>query len=76
MTEQNALRHADQALSMLKKHRRDQAVWVIGDNVQRTPNTDFDVDFMKKAGAKLAGVFNERIGRRDLAEAIMEASAA
>lgn len=74
MTEQNALRLADQAIAALKRGGGNRAVWVIGDDAQRTPNTDFDVGFMLGCGAKLAGVFNSSIGRQDLCEAIVEAA--
>lgn len=76
MTEQNALRHADQAIAALKKRGGNQAVWVVGDNVQRTPDTDFDIGFMEGSGAALVGVFNALVERRDLAEAIVAASPA
>ena len=72
MTEQNAMRLADQAIAMIKKREDNQALWLIGDSVKRTANTDFDFGFMQGAGGKLIGVFNSQIGRRDLADAIME----
>lgn len=73
MTEQNALRLADQAIATLKRRNETQALWLVGDSIQRTANNDFDIYFMEGAGGVLVGVFNAQIGRRDLAEAIMEA---
>ena len=75
MNEQNAQRLADQTVAALKRRGINQAVWVIEDSVQRTPNTDFDIGFMLGCGAKLAGVFNGNIGQQDLCEAIMAAAA-
>lgn len=75
MTNQNALRLADQAIANLKEHGENRAVWVVGDTLRQTPNNFFDIRFMEANGAALVGVFDRRIGRRDLAEAIVEAAA-
>lgn len=72
MTDQHAYTLADQALTMMQKRSGNHALWLIGDRIQRTPPSDFDIGFMEGAGGKLVGVFNAQIGRRDLAEAIME----
>ena len=67
------LRLADQAIATLARRNETQVLWLVGDSIQRTANNDFDIYFMEGAGGVLVGVFNAQIGRRDLAEAIMEA---
>ena len=74
MTYQNALRLADQTILQLRRNRYTRAVWLVGDNITRTPNTDADVEYMAESGADLVGVFGPEIQRQDLADAIMEAA--
>lgn len=73
MTKQNALRLADQTILQLRRNTSTRAVWLVGGEIARTPNADEDVAYMLQAGAVLVGVFGPEIGRRALAEAIMEA---
>lgn len=75
MTNQNALRLADQAIANLKEHGENRAVWVVGDTLRQTRDNFFDRRFMESNGAELVGVFNPRVGRRDLAEAIVATAA-
>ena len=72
MTYENALRLADQTLLQLRRHKHQRAVWLIGDNITRTPTTAKDVAYMENSGAALVGFFNEYVNRQHLAEAIME----
>ena len=74
MTEANALRLADATLKALRRNNNIRAVWLIGDTVQRTPNTNTDIAEMLANGARLVGVFTPAIGRVDLCDAIMEAA--
>lgn len=74
MTEANALRLADATLKALRRNNNTRAVWLIGDTVQRTPNTNTDIAEMLANGARLVGVFTPAIGRVDLCDAIMEAA--
>ena len=75
MTNQNALRLADQAIASIDRRGENQAVWVVGDRLRYAADTDLDVRFMEANGAELVGVFNPRVGRRDLAEAIVATAA-
>ena len=72
MTNQNALRLADQTILQLRSNKYVRAVWLVGDNITRTPNTDADVEYMEGAGATLVGVFTPDANRQHLAETIME----
>ena len=72
LTKTNALRLADQTILQLRRNRYTRAVWLIGSEIARTPNTDDEAAYMLKAGAALVGVFGPDIQRKDLAEAIME----
>lgn len=72
MTYANALRLADQTILQLRRNKYTRAVWLIGDNITRTPNTDADVAYMEDAGAVLVGVFTPAADRKHLAETIME----
>lgn len=74
MTKQNALRLADQAIANILNRDANQAVWVVGDTVRCTPDTDLDVNFMHANGAALAGVFSPGIGRLHLLDAILAAA--
>ncbi len=73
MTNENALRLADQTILQLRKHKWTLCVWLSrqGD-VVRTPNTDRDVAYMEDLGAALVGVFTPAADRQHLAETIME----
>lgn len=74
MTEQNAMRLADQTILQLRRNKYTLAVWLDRGEITRTPNTDADVAYMLEAGGALVGVFGPDIQRRDLADAILEAN--
>ena len=73
MLSANAYRLSSQQLESLGKLGGNHALWVVGGTVVRTPNTDWDCVQMLSKGAKLVGVFNQGMPRRELAEAIMAA---
>ena len=75
MTEQNALRLADQTIQYLRRHNVIRALWLHGDELVRTPNADQAMQNMLQEGFVLVGVFRYQIERQDLADAIMAASA-
>lgn len=72
MSEQNALRLADQTILQLRRNKYTRAVWLVGDNITRTPTNDEDFAVMDGSGAQLVGVFGPAITRAALAEAIIE----
>lgn len=74
MTESNALRLADQTILQLRRNNYTRAVWLVGENIQRTPAGKEDIEAMAGSGARLVGVFTPDIGRADLRDAIMEAA--
>ena len=74
MNEASALRLADATIKSLRRNNNARAVWLIGENIQRTPHTDSDIASMLDGGARLVGVFTPAIGRADLRDAIMEAA--
>ena len=82
MLNENAYKTASLQLQYLRRHKDARALWIVGGNVVRTPNTDWDIRQMEAAGAALVGVFTA--GRNvgifasdnpsiDLAEAIIAA---
>ena len=73
MLSANAYRLASQRLEYLAKLGGNHALRIVGGPVARTPNTDWDCVQMLSKGAKLVGVFNQGMPRRELAEAIMAA---
>ena len=76
MTNQNALRLADQTILQLRRNKYVRAVWIVhGFGIVRTPNCDDEVARMIEMGADLVGVFGPDAQRQDLAEAIVETAA-
>lgn len=75
MRGQNHYHIASQQLEYLRRHKTARALWIVGDAVFRTPNTDRDVAQMLDKGAVLVGVFDGDMPGADLAEAIIAADA-
>ena len=73
MLNDNAYRTASLQLQYLRRHKDARALWVVGGNVVRTPNTDQDVEQMLANGAVLVGVFDGDMDNFALAEAIIAA---
>ena len=75
MRGQNHYHIASEQLAHLRRYKTARALWIVGDAVFRTPNTDRDVAQMLDKGAKLVGVFDGDMPSADLAEAIIAADA-
>ena len=75
MLAQTASRTASQQLEPLRRHKTPRALWIVGEAIFRTPNTDRDVAQMLYKGAVLVGVFDGDMPCADLAEAIIAADA-
>lgn len=75
MLNENAYKTASLQLQYLRRYKDARAMWIVGGNVVRTPNTDRDVAQMLYKGAVLVGVFDGSVNMLDLADAIMAADA-
>lgn len=75
MLNDNAYKMAATALNSLRQKKAPRALWLAEGGVLMTPNTDWDVEQMQKAGAVLVGVFDQHMPSIDLAEAIIAADA-
>ena len=73
MRGQNHYHIASQQLEHLRRYKTSRALWIVGNSVFRTPNTDRDVSDMLGQGATLVGVFDGDMPQADLAEAIIAA---
>ena len=73
MRGQNHYHIASQQLEHLRRYKTPRALWIVGEAVFRTPNTDRDVVQMQSKGATLVGVFDGDMPQADLAEAIIAA---
>ena len=73
MRGQNHCHIASQQLEHLRRYKTPRALWIVGEAIFRTPNTDRDVAQMLDQGAKLIGVFDGDMPSADLAEAIIAA---
>jgi hypothetical protein len=82
MINANAYKIAAKNLQYIRQSQTPRALWVVGDEVVRTPSTDWDIQMMEAQGATLVGVFtaDRNVGVFaaenpviDLAEAIITA---
>ena len=73
MRGQNYYHIASDQLSHLRRYKTARALWIVGNAIFRTPNTDRDVAQMLDQGAKLVEVFDGDMPNADLAEAIIAA---
>ena len=80
MINSSAYQIAAKNLQYIRQSQTPRALWIVGDEVVRTPGSDWDIQQMEAAGATLVGVFTA--GRNvgvfaadnpviDLAEAII-----
>ena len=72
MNESNALQLADQTILQLRRNNYIRAVWLVGNDVRRTPASDTDITAMLGNGARLVGIFTPAVDRAYLRDAIME----
>jgi predicted NAD-dependent protein-ADP-ribosyltransferase YbiA (DUF1768 family) len=82
MINASAYKIAAKNLQYIRQSQTPRALWIVGDDVARTPSTDWDIQQMEAMGATLVGVFtaDRNVGVFaaenpviDLAEAIITA---